>query len=101
VALAQHFAQRIASSADFKLCAQVPLNLVCFAHRRGNDFSRQLLETLNATGKVFLTHTTLHDQYVLRLCVGQTHTEERQVDAAFDLIQRTANQLLETSPKNL
>jgi aromatic-L-amino-acid decarboxylase len=95
VALAQYFAQRIATSTEFRLCAQVPLNLVCFAHRRGDDFTRQLLEALNATGRLFLTHTTLNGHYVMRFCVGQTHTEERHVEAAFELIQQTATQLLE------
>ena len=56
-----------------------PLNLVCFRHVGGDELNRALLERLNASGSLYLTHTTLADRFTLRLCVGQTHTEERHV----------------------
>src|SRR5213075_2447812 len=60
VQLAQDFAGWVQESSDFELVAAVPLNLVCFAHRSGDDFNRQLLERLNRSGKVYLTHTILN-----------------------------------------
>ena len=50
---------------------------------------------LNQSGKVYLTHTKLDDKYTLRLCVGQTYTEERHVQGAWELIQETADEVLE------
>ena len=41
----------------------------------------------------FLTHTTLDDRFVLRLCVAQTRTEERHVEEAWRLIRETAREL--------
>jgi aromatic-L-amino-acid decarboxylase len=70
--------------------APAPLNLVCFAHRKGDDFNRRLLERLNQSGKLYLTHTVLNGRYTLRFCVGQTHTEARHVQAAWERIQKTA-----------
>ncbi len=93
IELAQKFAGWIKDSDDFELVVEPPLNLVCFTHKKGNDFSKQLLDELNRSGKLFLTHTVLNDIYTLRLSVGQTNTEERHVRQAWDLIQRTAKEL--------
>ena len=93
VALAQAFAAWIKASKDFELVAPAPLNLVCFAHRGGDEFNRRLLERLNQSGRLYLTHTTLNGRYVLRFCVGQTHTEERHVKAAWELIRQLAETL--------
>jgi aromatic-L-amino-acid/L-tryptophan decarboxylase len=90
VRLAQEFSTWVAASKDFQLLAPVPLNLVCFAHRAGDDFNRKLLERLNRTGKVFLTHTMLSGRYVLRFCVGQTYTREEHVRRAWELLQELA-----------
>jgi aromatic-L-amino-acid/L-tryptophan decarboxylase len=90
VALAQEFARRVADSSDFELAVQPPLNLVCFRHTGGDEFNRRLLERLNRSGKIYLTHTTLDGLYTLRLCVGGTHTGERHVREAWRLIQEEA-----------
>ncbi len=88
IELAQEFACWVQSSPDFELAAPVPLNLVCFRHKAGDDFNRQLLDRLNATGRLYLTHTILNGRFTLRFCVGQTHTEARHVRQAWQLIQR-------------
>jgi aromatic-L-amino-acid/L-tryptophan decarboxylase len=90
VALAQEFAGWVRQSVDFELAAPAPLNLVCFAHRAGDEFNRKLLEQLNQGGKVYLTHTVLDGRYVLRFCVGQTFTEPAHVRAAWELIRKTS-----------
>jgi aromatic-L-amino-acid decarboxylase len=93
VRLAQEFARGLQASPDFELVVPPPLNLVCFRHRAGNDFNRKLLEALNQTGKIYLTHTLLKEHFVLRFCVGQTNTRESHVRAAWNLIQETARRL--------
>ena len=47
-------------------------------------------------GKLYLTHTVLEGRYSLRLCIGQTHTEDAHVQQAWELIQQNAK-LLEGS----
>jgi aromatic-L-amino-acid decarboxylase len=93
VELAQEFAEWVRHSADFELVAPVPLNLVCFAHRAGDGFNRRLLEQVNATGRLYLTHTTLNGRYTLRLCVGQTWTEAEHVRQAWEIIQEAAQEI--------
>ncbi|HEY5910253.1 MAG TPA: pyridoxal-dependent decarboxylase [Verrucomicrobiae bacterium] len=90
VQLAQEFARWVRESPDFVLAAPAPLNLVCFAHKAGNDFNRNLLERLNHTGKVYLTHTVLNGRFTLRFCVGQTWTETEHVRRAWELILEEA-----------
>ena len=93
VELARQFASWLAASPDFQLVAPAPLNLVCFAHRAGDEFNRRLLERLNREGRLFLTHTVLHGRYALRFCVGQTHTGATHVRRAWELIQAAARGL--------
>lgn len=98
VRLAQEFAAWVQQSPDFELAAPAPLNLVCFRHKASNDFNQQLLESLNRSGRLYLTHTRLNGRLALRLCVGQTHTEARHVAQAWELIQTTAAQLQDAPP---
>lgn len=93
VALARLFAGWVRDSEDFELLKAPPLNLVCFRLRGEDRMSEALLERLNAEGRVFLTHTRAKDRFWLRLCVGQTHTEERHVREAWEAVQTGARAL--------
>lgn len=93
VDMAQQFASWVKASKDFQLAAPAPLNLVCFRHKIGDEFNQELLNRINNTGKVFLTHTRLDEKFTLRMCIGQTHTELRHVRTAWELIEETANEL--------
>ncbi len=93
VELAQQFAEWVRKSPDFELSAPVPLNLVCFRHIAGDDDNQRLLDRLNASGKLYLTHTRLNGKLTLRLVVGQTHTQAKHVSQAWELIQEYAAEL--------
>lgn len=90
VELAQEFAAWIKNDDRFELVLAPPLNLVCFRHRGGDDFNQKLMDRLNRSGQLYLTHTTLYDRLTLRLCVGQTHTRRRHVVDAWRKIQDLA-----------
>lgn len=94
IELAQQFARWVEASTDFKLVVQPPLNLVCFRHVADDAFNERLLDRLNRSGQLYLTHTKLNGQYVLRFCVGQTHTEARHVEQAWRRIQETTAALI-------
>jgi aromatic-L-amino-acid decarboxylase len=89
VELAQAFAGWVDDHPHLELAVPPPLNLVCFRHRGGESINQQLLERLNRSGRLYLTHTRLNGIYTLRFCVGQTHTEARHVEAAWQRIQET------------
>jgi aromatic-L-amino-acid decarboxylase len=93
VELAQTFARWVEEADRFELAAPAPLNLVCFRHVGGEKINQKLLEGLNQSGELYLTHTALDGRYVLRFCVGQTHTEARHVETAWKHIQEAAAKL--------
>ncbi len=98
IGIAQQLAKWISSSDDFELLAPVPLNTLCFRYRPSgtqatedlNPINEALLQRLNATGRIYLTHTKLAGAYALRMAIGQTTVEERHVRSAWELIQSTA-----------
>lgn len=90
VELAQVFARWVKQSKEFELAAPAPLNLVCFRHKSGDEFNEKLLDELNRSGELYLSHARLNDRFVLRMSIGQTYTELRHVEKAWKLIQKTA-----------
>ena len=90
VKLAQQFADWVRKDDRFELAAPVPLNLVCFRHKAGDDANQAIMDRLNRSGDLFLTHTKLNGKLTLRLCVGQTNTQARHVENAWRRIGKEA-----------
>jgi len=93
VRLAQEFASWLKADDRFEVAAPVPLNLVCFRHKAGDQTTEMLMDRLNRSGDLYLTHTRLNDRLTLRFCVGQTNTQERHVRKAWQRIQEEAEGL--------
>jgi aromatic-L-amino-acid decarboxylase len=93
VGMAQEFAAWVEEDERFELAAPAPLNLVCFRHRGGDEINQGLLNRLNQSGDLYLTHTRLDGRLTLRFCVGQTHTESRHVERAWKQIRQVATEL--------
>ena len=91
VRLAQQFAAWVRDDPRFELAAPAPLNLVCFRHKAGDEANQTIMDCLNRSGDLFLTHTKLNDKLTLRLCVGQTSTQERHVVNAWKRICEEAD----------
>jgi aromatic-L-amino-acid decarboxylase len=94
VQLTQEFAKWVDQDPQFELAAPHPLNLVCFRHKAGEDFNRMLMDRLNQSGEIYLSHTNLDDKFTLRMSIGGTLTEERHVQQAWLLIRQTADQII-------
>ena len=93
VELARAFAARVDASGAFELLAPPVLNLVCFRLMGDDGANERLLETVNASGEIYLTHTKLSGRYVLRVAVGGTFTEARHVEHAWTVLDRAAAEL--------
>ena len=105
IALAERFRGWVEASPDFELLAPVPFSVVCFRHRPGglpengeteaylNRLNEQLLEGVNGTGEVFLSHTQLNGRFTLRLAIGNLRTAEVHVRRAWELLQAHAGRL--------
>ncbi len=94
VELAQEFAQWVREDDDFELITDPPLNLVCFRHVAGDERSQRIMESVNASGEMFMTHTRLDDRFILRLAIGGTRTERQHVERAWALIREAGRKTL-------
>ena len=102
IRLAQLFSSWVDADPEFERLAPVPFSVVCFRARPSGGptldaeldaFNERLLDAVNATGDVFLSHTRLRGRFTLRLAVGHLRTEERHVARAWDLLKAHAAQL--------
>ncbi len=96
--LAGLFKSWVEADPRFELLAPVDLGVVCFRLRAGRPeaeldaLNRELLGRVNASGRVFLTHTALRGRFTIRLVVGQRTTTERHVRQAWDIISASARE---------
>jgi aromatic-L-amino-acid decarboxylase len=93
VRLAQEFAGWVRKDDRFEEAAPFPLNLVCFRHKAGDAANQAIMDKLNRSGDLFLTHTKLKGKLTLRMSIGQTHTQARHVEKAWKRIQEEADNL--------
>jgi len=95
IELARRFAAWVDDHPDFERTAPCPFSVVCFRARPaglGDDqldaLNERILEAVNASGQVFLSHTRLNGVFVLRLAVGHLRTTEEHVARAWQLLQQ-------------
>lgn len=99
IALAKNFAAAIDAHPDFQRMAPVPFSTVAFRARPAswnnateeqlNRLNAQLFEAIHRSGRVFLSHTIVRGQFILRLAIGQLRTQAAHVETAWHLIQNT------------
>ncbi len=90
VRLAALFEGWVRADPGWELCAPRHFSLVCFRRVGSDEENEALLERVNASGEVFLSHTRLGGRYVLRLAVGNERTAEADVRRAWEVLNREA-----------
>ena len=100
LALAAEVRDWIDANPDWERLAPVPFSTVCFRyHPAGieeaqlDDLNAAVMDAVNRTGEVFLSHTRLAGRFTIRLAVGNLRTEQRHVARAWALLQREAERL--------
>ncbi|OMO62804.1 Pyridoxal phosphate-dependent decarboxylase [Corchorus capsularis] len=101
IKLAKHFENLVAEDPRFEVVTPRLFSLICFRllpppnnERYCNELNHELLDAVNSTGKVFISHTVLSDKYILRFAIGAPLTEEKHVNAAWEVLQDKATALL-------
>jgi aromatic-L-amino-acid/L-tryptophan decarboxylase len=101
IALAAEFASWAALEGDWEVLAPHPFSVVCFRfHPPGLDDAAELervnaavLEAVNATGEMFISHTKIDGVYALRLAIGNIRTTRDDVEAAWSILRRKASKV--------
>ena len=99
--LAREFASWVDEDKDFERVAPVPFSVVCFRYHpagikdetRLDQLNARIIDHINATGEVFLSHTKLNGRYVLRLAIGNLGTTEKHITRVWELLKYEAAQL--------
>lgn len=97
VRIAQEFAGWVRAEPGWEIMAPHPFSLVCFRYApEGLDeatidaLNQKIMDDVNASGELFLSHTKLRGKLVLRLAVGNIRTEEKHVARAWELLRAAA-----------
>ncbi len=92
----------IENHEHFELLAPVTLNTLCFRYHPSNisdeiklnQLNSKLLEMINRSGELFMTHTRLNDTFTLRMVIGNTRVNREHVNRAWELIEDCASELI-------
>jgi aromatic-L-amino-acid/L-tryptophan decarboxylase len=90
IRLAKLFEDLVHGEDGWEVVAPRPFSVVCFRREGSDDDNQRILERVNASGEVFISHTRLRDRYVLRLAIGNFRTTEDDVRFAWDVLRREA-----------
>ncbi len=96
-ALGREFAGWVRTTPGFEVVAPVPFSVVCFrvtpagTPEEQDAANERLLERVNGSGEVFLSHTRLHGRFVLRLAIGNLRTTRERVERAWALIREATS----------
>jgi aromatic-L-amino-acid decarboxylase len=90
VRLAELFEGWVREEPGWEVTAPRHFSLVCFRYDGSDEENERLLEGVNDSGEVFLSHTRFADRYQLRLAVGNFRTTEEDVRVAWDVLRREA-----------
>ena len=89
--LAALFEEWVRAEPGWEVVAPRHFSLVCFRREGSDEDNEALLERVNGSGEVYLSHARLGGRYVLRLAVGNYRTTEDDVRLAWDVLRREAS----------
>ena len=84
--MAQALSAKLQSDSRFEVISPTDFALVCFRHVDGDESTNRIAEKINASGRAMLTASRIDDRAFVRVSVGQTRTEQRHVDALWEMI---------------
>jgi aromatic-L-amino-acid/L-tryptophan decarboxylase len=90
VRLADLFESWVRAEPGWEICAPRHFSLVCFRREGSDDENEAIVERVNRSGELFLSHTRLDGRYVLRLAVGNERTTEADVRRAWEALLRAS-----------
>ncbi|KAK8512962.1 hypothetical protein V6N13_090294 [Hibiscus sabdariffa] len=110
VKMAKRFEELVTNDGRFEVVVPRYFAMVCFRvspsallfrcdvddETRANEFNRKLLETMNAAGRIYVTHAQVDGIYMIRFAIGASLTEDKHVLMAWKVVQETVDAMLDT-----
>ena len=100
IAFAGKLRKMIELHPNFELLAPTPFSTLVFRFAKSgldqdrlNQLNQELLDAVNATGEVFLSHTVLNSKFTIRLAIGNIKTTWVDVERAWEILQQKADEL--------
>jgi aromatic-L-amino-acid/L-tryptophan decarboxylase len=87
VRLAGLFEGWVRAEPGWEVCALRHFSLVCFRRDGSDEENEAIVERVNRSGELFLSHTRLNGRYVLRLAIGNERTTEADVRRAWEVLR--------------
>lgn len=98
IAVARHLAKTVTASDDFELMAAVPLSIVCFRYKNGeDDFNKRLMVEVQRDGDSYLSNAMIDGRFALRACIVNFRTTNADVERLLETIRRVAARLASSS----
>ena len=86
VEYARRLAAELEKRGDIELVAPQSLSVVVFRKKGSDEGNMALLERINATGQLFVSHTKLKGRYAIRVAIGNGATEWRHIEQLFEFL---------------
>jgi aromatic-L-amino-acid/L-tryptophan decarboxylase len=87
VRLAEKFEKWVEDEPGWEVCAPRYFSLVCFRRDVSDEENEAIVERVNRSGELFLSHTRLDGRYVLRLAIGNERTTEDDLRRAWEVLK--------------
>ncbi len=99
--IANEFKELIDNSVKFERVAPVPFSVVLFRalpsgtsdENKINDFNAELMNNINDSGKLFLSHTKLKNKFIIRLVISGLRTTREDMLEAWEIINSEYDKL--------
>ncbi len=100
--LAKKLKKIIEQDERFEILAPVHFSTLCFRAKNPynenkittNQFNQELIDLINNTKKVFLSHTNVKNQFMIRIVISGLKTTENDVFEVWEIIKEEYNKLL-------
>ncbi len=99
--LAKSLNKIILNEIDFEITAKQNFNMINFRYKPSkisnkytlNRINKMLLEKLNKSGKIYLSHTKINDIYSIRMPIGNTLVKKKDIMSSWKLVTKTARSI--------
>ncbi|HKC21227.1 MAG TPA: aminotransferase class V-fold PLP-dependent enzyme [Gaiellaceae bacterium] len=87
VRMAEMFENWVEEEPGWEVCAPRHLSLVCFRRDASDEENEAILDRVNRSGELFVSHARVGGRYVLRLAIGNERTTENDIRRAWEALR--------------